>query len=594
MTVGSDQGWVEALPPEGDTGMVPQPPKPVTPPHGRIVAGLVLTVVAVVAVGVAAAWRSNASGDPMASARMMPADVDVALTVDVLQLGEGERLERLVGSFADPLHEAGVIAEPFDLVGAIDQAMGEELDLTLSDDVLSWIGRSATVGISFGDLAAYGGFLTDPYGDFGDLGEMPGFGEMGGFADLSAAPAARAIPAAYQVMPEPGVLVTAAVRDHAAAAVFVDKIVALTEDTGVAVTPRTAAGFEGYEFVPDVGFGSQLIVLTDDMLLAGPETMVTEALEMDGGAGSLAEDAGYVAALQRLPQDRMVTMFVDMGFLEEMVGGAFDMGMLPAGDLGSYALSLGVVDEGVRLDFGYAGPTEPVAAGPDLAVLESLPSDVIAFFSARGGGAGDDLAAMDPTLQYELDQLSAEFEAVTGVGLLDLLDSFSGSITLAVTETREGSIARETTIPIGVVGAVGLDDRRPIEDLLASFQEQFGVFGVEMVDDGDLTTLRFGGSDVASLSLDDDQLVVGSGPELVGAVANGTGEGITRSALYRELDGLVVGDGLSVYLDVSRLAGLVPLSSDERAIIEQVRGVGGGVVVDRAGSTLELMILIDY
>jgi hypothetical protein len=120
------------------------------------------------------------------------------------------------------------------------------------------------------------------------------------------------------------------------------------------------------------------------------------------------------------------------------------------------------------------------------------------------------------------------------------------------------------------------------------------MLGVEMIDDGDLTTLRFGGSDVASLSLDDDQLVVGSGPELVGAVANGTGEGITGSALYRELDGLVVGDGLSVYLDVPRLAGLAPLSSDERDIVGQVRGVGGGVAIDATGSTLELMILIDY
>ncbi len=573
--------------------MMPQLPAPDSQPRGRIVAGIVLTVVAVVAVGMAAAWRANAAGDPMASARMVPADVDVAVTVDVLQLGEGERLERLVGAFADPLHEAGVIAEPFDLVGAIDQAMGEQLDLTLSDDVLSWIGRSATVGVSFGDLAAYGTFLTDPYGDFGDLGEMPGFGETDGFADLSAAPAARAIPATSQVMPEPGVLVTAAVRDHTAAAAFVDKVVALTEDTGVAVAPRTVGGFEGYEFLPDVGFESQLIVLTDDMLLAGPETMVAEALGLDGGAGSLAEDADYLAALQRLPQDRMVTVFLDMGFLEEM-SGVFDMGVLPAGDLGSYALSLSVVDEGVRIDFGYAGPTDPVAAGPDLAVLESLPSDVIAFFSARGSDPGDDLAAMDPTLQYQLDQFSAEFEAVTGVDLFDLLESFSGSITLAVTETREGFVARETTVPVGVVGAVGLDDRTPIDELLASFQDQLGVLGVEMVDDGDLTTLRYDGSDVASLSLDDERLVVGTGPELVGAVANGTGEGITRSALYRELDGLVVGDGLSVYLDVPRLAGLVPLPSDERAIIEQVRGVGGGVVVDGAGSTLELLILIDY
>ncbi len=587
MTDGSEQGWVEALPPEDETGMMPQVVAPRPEPRGRIVAGLVLTVVIVAAIGLVAAWRASA-GDPMASARMVPSDVDLAVTVDVLQLGDGERLERLIGAFADPLHEAGVISEPFDLVDTIDQALQEQTDLTLSGDVLSWIGRSATVAVAMGDMNWFQGF-----------GEFDGIDQLGGdtgFAENTVAPAAvRTADAAFlQSGFSPGVLITAAVRDHAAAAAFVDKMVALAESADITVTARTVAGYEGFELTEEFVPESELLVLTDDMLLFGTDAMVTRALALDGGTGSLADDADYQAALRRLPEDRMITAFIDTGFLGAMAGGSFGTSGLPGGELGSYAMSLSVVDEGVRLNYGYVGSMEQAGEGPDMAILESLPSDVIAFFSATGGTGVGDMAQLDPSVQFELDQIAAEIESITGIRFLDLLGALSGDVTVAVTETRDGSIARESAVPIGLVGAVGLLDRQPIDELLGILRDHPDGYGLELVDDGDLTTVRFGGRDVASLSLGDDLLVVGTGPELVGAVADGTGEGVTGTALYRELDDLVAGDGLSIFVDVSRLAGLIPLASEERAVIGQARGIGGGIAVDGDGFNVELLILIDY
>jgi len=570
----TEPGWVEALPPADADGMVPQvrlqPER-----RGRVAAALILTVVIVAAIGVAAAWRGR-TGDPLASARMVPADVDFAVTIDVLQLGEGERLERLVATFADPLFEAGTIAEPFDLVEAIDEAMLEETGLTLSDDVLPWIGRSATMAVSMGDL----GILSD-------------------FAAETTLHEAGAAEALYRQsdLTLPGVLVAAGVRDHAAADAFVEAVVALVEEEGGSVTPRTIAGFDGYDVGDGMDMGPILVVLTDDMLLVGTDTMVSQSLALDGGAGSLATDRDYQSALSRLPQERVITAFFDMSFLEGLAGSPLGTGItsgLSQAELGTYAVSVSVVDEGVRLNYAFEGDLGGYSLSPDREIVDALPADTVAFLSVDGGeraGLTDDL---DPALRGQLDSLGAEFEAMTGVDLLELIAAFSGKLTVAVTETRQGSIAEQAQIPVGVVGVIGLLDRGPIDELLGLLDEVPADSGLELTTDGNLISLHVDGQEMASFSVSDDRLVVGSGRDLVTAVVEGTGEGLTGSSLYRELDGLIAGDGLIAFADVSRLAGLVPMEMDERSIVERVRGIGAGIETDGGGSSAEVLILIDY
>jgi hypothetical protein len=232
--------------------------------------------------------------------------------------------------------------------------------------------------------------------------------------------------------------------------------------------------------------------------------------------------------------------------------------------------------------------------GPDREIVDALPADTVAFLSVDGGeraGLTDDL---DPALRGQLDSLGAEFEAMTGVDLLELIEAFSGTLTIAVTETSQGSIAEQTEVPVGVVGVIGLLDRAPIDELLGMLDEVPGDSGLELTTDGNLISLHVDGKEMASFSVSDDRLVVGSGRDLVTSVVEGTGDGLTGSALYRELDGLIVGDGLVGFADVSRLAGLVPMEMDERSIVERVRGIGAGIETDGGGSSAEMLILIDY
>ena len=114
-------------------------------PRKALVGGLVLAVLIVAAVAATVVWRGR-TGDPFASARSVPADMDFVMTFDALALSDSERLQAFVDAFAVPMLDAELIdSYPGDLVAAIDETMGEETGFTLTDDIVPWIGRSVSI-----------------------------------------------------------------------------------------------------------------------------------------------------------------------------------------------------------------------------------------------------------------------------------------------------------------------------------------------------------------------------------------------------------------------------------------------------------------
>ena len=118
--------------------------------------------------------------------------------------------------------------------------------------------------------------------------------------------------------------------------------------------------------------------------------------------------------------------------------------------------------------------------------------------------------------------------------------------------------------------------------------------GADVGQSGGVTTVSFDGEDIASYSVSDELLVIGTGSDLVADVVAGSGSGLVDSAMYQELDALVVGDGLIFYADIARIVGLVPTTSNESAVFAPLRGTGFGGEVRGDTLLMEVLVLVDY
>ncbi|MCP4304829.1 MAG: DUF3352 domain-containing protein [bacterium] len=532
-------------------------------PRKALVGGLVLAVLFVAAVAATVVWRGR-TGDPFASARSVPAEMDFVMTFDALALSDSERLQAFVDAFAVPMLDAELIdSYPGDLVAAIDETMAEETGFTLTDDIVPWIGRSVSIAGKVPEL------------DF----------EYGSGVEIS-------------------FILSADVRDRAAAEAFVDKVVRRLGDEQVTVTASEIAGQPGYLFTQPDAEPEIALVLLDDALLVGTDDSVAGAIAARDAGLSIAEDAGFVEVMSRLPEERMVAYYVapsamnallDLSAAVSAAGFAGEIPELPeTPEATPMAAAVSLVDEGVLFSYVSLGTIDVGdVLAPDNAVLGSLPDSTLGFLSIAGSFGSEGMSLdeqMMSDLGYPLGMLSQE----TGIDMVAVLESLSGDLTIAVNETRSSSIAAATDVPVGVLAAVDLNDSEPISGLLDMLEEMAGQQGVELSDDAGVTTISVDGDEYAAYSLADDLLVIGSGSDLVRDVASNESGGLLSSQLYVELDAGVAGDGLVMFVDIDGIVSLVPLTSDEAAVIAPIRGMGVGGEVDGDAVTMEVLLLVDY
>jgi hypothetical protein len=399
----------------------------------------------------------------------------------------------------------------------------------------------------------------------------------------------------YQVEGLSGLL-SADVRDTESAAAFVDKVLDEFADNNVEVAAASVGGFPGYRWEED-GI-SIALVLADSALLVGIETDVVSAIEARDAGLSIAEDAVFQDTMERLPSERMVAVYVAASAIDGFVDIAARG--IPADDIEydeaaftSLGSSVSLTDEGLLFSYVMVGADETGGViAPDSAVLASLSDDTLGFFSIAASGtpqeALDDQVLAD--LGYSLDEISNEL----GVDIGALVEAFSGSLTVAATETRDSAIAQQTDVPVGLVAALGLNDSGPVDDLLASLEDMLSEQGFEVDRGNGATNVYLDEEPIVSYVTVEDMLVIGTGDELVSRVSSEAGGGLTNSPLYRELDAAIVGDGLVFYVDIGRVMGLVPMTSDEAAVVAPLRGIGVGGDIDGDAVAMEVLILIDY
>lgn len=483
----------------------------------------------------------------------IPADVDVVFTVDLVQLTDSERINALVSTFAEPMENAGYIdSSDIDIAGQLDQALRDEFDLSLEEDVVPWVGRSLAVGA----------WIPPDFEPF---------------------------------MGPPDVVLTVSIRDEEAAAQFIQSVGEPIDEEpfedGTLYTPLDESADPLVIWV-----GSDLIVMTPD------RATLREALDARDGA-SVSNDDDFTQAISRLPSDRLAAFYAGPSLFQAMANAAMAMPATPFNaeateDVRGMAASLSLPDTGVQFDtvqlFAEGASDNPFAASEHRGVT-ALPADTIgymSFFLAEGGVQEwlDQFRHTDPDLY---DQIATEAEAELGVDLFgEVLPSIGGENLFAVVQDRNGMLATESQLPLGILVSMGLTDTGPVSDLIAGLETLAREEGID-IRTGNPTVAVIEGPEVVAYQITDDALVAGSSASILERFLEGSG-GLAGTPLYQELNSELPGDELSFFVDMVRIFDLIDMSPEGRAIAAPIRGLGASYEIADDVVTSSALILIDY
>lgn len=538
---------------------------PSTGRRGAIVGGVVIALVVFAAVAAVALYRSFV-GDAFAAADAVPVDAQVVVGFDLFQLRDSERLQELVDAFAEPLAAAGEIeSADVDVVETIDAGLQEEIGLDLSNDIFPWIGRSVSIAV----WPTSESLLTG----------------------------------------RPDVLLSAAVRDADAADRFVEDLTAaLAGREGGVVEETTIAGEAAVSVTAPQPDAEPLVVLrTGDLLLASnSESAIERGLAASNGE-SLADDGSFQEAMGALPTDRFMSVYVAGGLFADAVA---DPGLGPmTPDLGMVsdtfdgleagAGSLTLSDDGVEIDFfQFFEPGSPAAntVATDLRMASRLSADTIGFIDIPipedllTGLAGlATLAAPDPT--EALDMVGGDLGLDAVAGLLPVLGR---ELLVAAVATDEGALPVPSALPVGVVAGIGVSDAEPVNAALEDAADLAGQFGVAVQQDGPVSVVLVEGAPVAAFAVTDDALWVGTSPDEVSGLVAGTPNPIASVPAYADLDSILPGDDLMVFVDVPRALDVAGIDEAQRSFADPIRAAGLGAAVDDDRAHAKVAVLIDY
>lgn len=536
--------------------LLPEGFEPTDSNRGWVVGAVILGVIVLVAVGAVAAYRTLV-GQPFAAAEAVPPDADFVISFDLLQVRDTDRINRLANAFAEPLVEAGEIeSAEIDILERIDEELEAEFGITLTDDVVPWIGRSVSMA-----------------------GWVPG--------DLEV---------------EPDVLLSMAVRDSGGAAAFIEKVAdQATIDFGGFIERSEVRGGDRWT-VTDEGDTLFVVWLDSDVLLMAPSMrVINRALDAREG-NSLLDESAFNEVVAELPSDRLLTMYFGPALFESLTdlttaltGQITPETEIPA--LEAIGIGFTLRDDGIQFDVAQVqdNDSEPAVLEAPADAVSTLPIETLGYvaFTIPEGlvdeSVIESLRSVDP---FAYESLAEEAERMLGVDLFDeLLPALGGDAVIAVIEARTGVIAQQGGVPLGLVGALGVVDRSPVATALASVEGLIADTGLVVVD-GEPTIIGADGEEFVAYALTSDALVIGSPTYLVEDYVGGDG-GLTDSNVYRELDAALVGDGLLFYVDLERSLDLA--QEFDTSIPEfPLRGMGASGAIDGRVSRGSMLILIDY
>lgn len=411
------------------------------------IAALLVVIVgggaAVVAAQLLAATRTE-------FADAIPEDAVVFVHVDFLDFVRSDRLGRLIEAFDEDVVASDEIE---DALAELDEEMLGELGFDFTNDILPWAGR----GISFA--------LTQLDVDSGRVDWV----------------------------------MTYDVRNQGAAEDFMPKLVAAVEQEAGPVSTTTRSGLTVYDPLNEpVAFA-----LADGLLIAANDIDGIDDILAARDGTPLGENADFLAALAELPEDRIVTGYLDGAryaqLVQEEIYSAPELapGSLEAIDalaadidsLRAIGFSATLTDTAARFDavtlFDESGPPAFFADWFSGTIMTPTmaPSNTIGYEAVPGLISSYTewiLSAFEG--EPDLIEFRSEFASEFGFDVFDdLLLLLDGEFGIVVTRDETSILAQETGVPLAGAIYVGTSDEAAIRDrlesLLGTVAEEMELFG---------------------------------------------------------------------------------------------------------------------
>jgi hypothetical protein len=407
-----------------------------------------------------------------------------------------------------------------------------------------------------------------------------------------------------------GVLVVG-VRDGGGAEQFVADLASVVADEAEGLIERRPheGGMLTTVVMDDLDEGLHMWLGGDFMIMAIREADLDRALVARDGE-SIRDRSAYDEVMASLPSDRLMAMYVGTDWIADLYDDpVFDefgpqvevlQDQLEAFD--GIGMAMTLRDEGISFDVAYRMDDPDVLPldsfdATGLEFLTRLPDDTLFHFGfpIEDGAFADvtePLREVDPGLY---DEIAGQAEDLLGVDLFtEVLPALGREAVLAVVPTPEGLLADEFGVSVGGVAAVGVTDRGPVSQAVASLEDLAIENGVDVVSLGDVSVLGADGQNLFAYALGSDVLAVGTGPTIVDAVINGVSPNVTENPRYRELDGVLPGDGVPLFVDFQGIFDVAELDRDQRAVINALQAAGLSGDIDGDLVLVSFLVTIDY
>ncbi len=508
-----------------------------------------------------------------AAATVMPADTQVYVSIDLLNLSP-ERLSRLQRTFAEATDQAG----SNDLDQEIDnlrQDLQDEWDINLETDIFSWIGQYGGIGLRKVRFNNYG------------------------------EPESADILAAFEV------------RNQANADAFLQKLINTWEGKeNVSFRESSYQNALIYEMKPDYGEPVALARAGNMLFVGNGARVVQQGIDAQR-QNNLWEQELFQKMVEALPANRGLTLFITAA-LADALAEANDAGKraLSKQGLEAMALSVGLIDEGIRLDsavvYNVANMSKPMAEmqqSQPANVDRILPVDTVAFLA----GSRLDLAwqvsrdAILTSIDEEwFNEAMAAFSDEFGFDLdREFFPLLNGDWAFVLVPSRENAFARESGIELGGAMLLQTSDANTLNRLVENAADTLGQWtDVESSRQGGRTVYEVLGYDatpVFAFGMDGNYLTLASSVDEVGLAS--AGGGLDKASKYQQL-WRAFPRGLTpmMYLDVTALvdiigSGLTGYDRDEFAEVEPflqpITAVAGASKHDETTSQQTIILFID-
>lgn len=493
--------------------------------------------------------RMTGGYDAVAAA--MPVETTAYTSINLLGLGtDRERLEKLQTAFEDA--SSGSSSDFDDVSDEFNDIFDEienEWDIKLPDDIESWMGQYAGVGLVDASF--------DRYGELDD-------------ADW---------------------LVAIEVRDKEAADAFLENLIEAIEDNeNVRFDDGDYNGVTIYE--KDAGWDNFALARSGNMLFIGNDNRTVES-GIDAQSGdALADDDAYREAVGQLPDDRLVTAYIGPQLADDMIRAADDISRVETDMLYGSAYAFTLTDAGIQLDTIITynkselseAQTALLQADYKVKLDEMLPADTLAYY----GGHHINLAWLvwdefmnDALGSGDYNEAIDMFDDEFNIKPDEFFALLNGEWNMAVLPSSDSIWSIETGIDLGGVWITDISNAEEMLKISDDFNDVMEDEGFYVYEDmrGDITVYEVeddydGADQLAFYSIDDDHLIVATSEDEWDAVT-GDGDKLVSNDVYKSaISALPRGMQPTIYANITDLVNVIEggLTGYERDDFEEISG----------------------